>query len=186
VKDKPKADPRRALTIKNLRTLEKEQRAQIPSTPERADGSMTPAVQPASTPSTAKRTGGVAVALIAGVLLVLVIVLMTSSKQPPPEPTMGKVDLAAPPVAQPPTEPPPPTTPGQVMRSASPGVALKVVTPTAPTSTPAAKPTAATSAKPEPVATETPAAKPIFNEDGTQPIPKTPPKPTAAPKPLFE
>lgn len=182
VKVKPQEDPRKALTIKNLRTLEKEQRPASASEPDAGQGSMPPAVQPAAAPSKTKRNSGIAVALIAGVLLMLVVVLMTSTTQPPAEPTMGKVDLAAPPALATIAEEPGTGTPQPVARPASPGLALKVVTPVPPTPQPAATPSAA----PKPVATETPAAKPIFTEDGKDPAPKTPAKPAAAPKPLFE
>ncbi len=187
VKVKPRADPGKALTVKNLRTLNKEAAAKAAAEHRAAlaaSNSVTPSAQTSSDASSAKRTGGIAVALIAGVLLMLVIVLMSSSSQPPAEPTMGTVDLAAAPAAQTNTEPSAPATTTPSEPTAAAPAKPSAQTPTTSRAVPASKP-APEKPKSEPVAAEKPEAKPIFTGEG-EPGTKPAAKPKEGSQPLFE
>ncbi|MEZ4222348.1 MAG: hypothetical protein R3B13_15530 [Polyangiaceae bacterium] len=194
VKVREQEDPRRAHTVKNLRTLQREAdpaRATADSTEPAVTDSAEPAVAPAkpTQPRESKR-GLVLLAVAVGVLSMLVIVFMMGRSTPPPEPTLGKVDLAAPPQ-------PVPTmlalTTAQPLPAAPPASVSAAVSAEPPASASSAAPAPAApapklapkSSKGTELSTQRPEAKPIFDTE-----PKTKPKPAAkpvpGPSPLFE
>ena len=205
VKVSPHADPRRAPTVKNLRTLQKEAAAgggaaaaaggvaTAGVTSGAADRAVPDSVGPVvgANDTASSRTAGVVTAAIAGGLLLIALVLLVATRQPEPEVESIAEGTAAPtePVAQtqPPSPPAKPKTPKPTKQPAAtaPKVAAApqpidppLVAPQQPPSKPATAKPAATAAAP--VASKQPAGGPLF-ETIDKSSGKTPPA-----KPIHE